>query len=328
MGYGYPALPDDPQRVWEEEQKKREREMMEALRNIEKQSLPSNPGSIDSPMPEDEYLEEYAGHVRDMPRVEEHQPSTLRKVLATIAGTLTGSPDLARTISWNKYDTAMGEWNRRKDALKDVADVGQRYRATDVAELGQRRTMEEGRRRREFEGAESEQDRQSRAGEADTQRRWASEEAGTERTFREGESRKERDFTSGEADERREFEREEGKLDRASREKLYGVGKLSATQQGHLESLAIQRVLDVNPDWERFFEKDDDGNIVGVVPDINKPVPLWFDSRQERSNDPEWNAFVAALEQARQEIAKTAGVAGGIPPLGLELGDVPPPGAR
>jgi hypothetical protein len=244
MGYGYPVLPPDPQAAWEEEQKKREREMMEALRIAENQSMPT-PDPLEEPVPKSEYLDEYAEHVRNMPRVEEHSPSTLRKVLAAIAGTVTGSPDLARTISWNKYDTEMGEWGARKKALGEVADIGEESRRTDVTELGQRRSMEEGRRGRDFQRSESTLDRESRRGEA---------EAG-------------RTFTGEEARKRREFESEEGKKDRAVRERQVSAQEKYYQRMGDRETqltpaqqldnlrLAAFTVAQNNPDFERFLDE-------------------------------------------------------------------------
>jgi hypothetical protein len=87
-----------------------------------------------------EYLDALAEHLEARPSREDYEPSTLRKILSVVGGTLAGgNPDVTRMLSgMDKYDEAMGDWGARGEGLGDVATLEEKH-------MGSRRDLEEAR---------------------------------------------------------------------------------------------------------------------------------------------------------------------------------------
>jgi hypothetical protein len=97
---------------------------------------------------------------------------------------------------------------------------------------------------------------------------------------------------------------------------------MSATQQTATDSLALQRVLDMNPEFEKYVQTDEEGNMLGMGIAVDNPDSSWWipgddeDIRQRPpEDDPDWQEFMMAYEQAKAEIERTAGLAD-VSPLG------------
>lgn len=241
-----------------------------------------------------DYLDRYAEHLSKRPKPSDYKPSTLRKVLATIAGTLTGSPELSRGISWGKYGEALSDWEAGGAGLEDVAKLesehagsrrtlGGRVLTADVKRMGDVEDYALGQarvgvdaanlevRKQELEEkirhAKTTEERDNAKLELDrvnTALRRAEHALDVEEF---GEEKRQFGITSG-LDERDVAAREsraatygrnvDSLAEARKGGKNYGT-QLTPAQERDADLLAAERAIQENPDWERFLDKD--GNI-------------------------------------------------------------------
>jgi hypothetical protein len=350
MGYGY--TPFDPgfsfEDPFEEERRRRELEEQEAsqlrmametepswdqpdvdvggrLPDIEEPKR-STEGSIDDTAAvagaaaegDFDYIKNFEEHLADRPAREDYEPSTLRKILGVIGGTLAGgNPNVTRKLAgYGKYDEAMGDWAQEGEGLADVADLreaqakerglgtGREYARETAREAHQRGTkgleLEGGR----LDLGEAELEEKKRAAEvseplAERETVVSESEADTaaKRAGHYGRS------VDALADYRA------GKVDKPE--------EISLTQQSEMERLALEDVLAMNPDWGRFLIDEGDTTPLARSGQSTKDIPFWPDPTIAAKDDPEYEEFMLALEAARRRRGGTAGLQD-IPPLPRE----------
>lgn len=257
MGWGntmfQPAATPDP---WEEEQKRREEMMAAALMGSEAAQMgpPENPGSVTTPpTPENQYLDQYAQHIQNMPRQEDYKAGKLRTILGIIGGTLTRNPDLTDAIVHGKYNNAMNEWNRQGQDLKNVAQFGVTQRGQDVTGRGQDIGVQEGERTREFQAGEGEANRASREEVARLGRESSESTASEDRASRERIASANRDVDRIRANAySRSVDNQNNMMSRTA--------DLTPQQRTAAWDLAVQRVMAGHPEWAGFADEK------GVLP--------------------------------------------------------------
>jgi hypothetical protein len=359
MGYGY--TPFDPgfsfEDPTEEERKRRELEAQEAsqlrmametepswdqpdvdvggrLPDVEEPKR-STEGSIDDTAAvagaaaegDVDYIKNFEQHLAKRPDREDYEPSTLRKILSVIGGTLAGgNPAVTRKLAgYGEYDEAMGDWAQEGRGLADVADLreaqareGGLAEGRRVSERGSKRTAETAAVGHELEGGRLD------LGEAELAEKKRA--AGVAEPLAERETV----VSESEADTAAKRAGHYGRSVDALAD--YRTGKpeeISLTQQDKLEELAIQDVINMNPEWKRFVQTDPSSGMAYDPYALEPGEPgeersflgidyLYPDKKSTlAADDPEYDEFMLALEAARRRRGGTAGLED-IPPLPRE----------
>ncbi len=323
----------------ESEEEKRRRMMEEAERSQLSQAMDTepkwgdpeeyeaerqetrNPGSIDEPEPQEDYLSDYAKHLGERPEEGDYEPGTLRKILSVLGGTAAGGdPRVTRQLAgYGGYDRDLAAWEAKGEGLGEVAGFERdRYR-TDTTRRGQNITRQGdvedfnlgGRNATTSEGNLSV--REGELSEKERAALIAEKDVGVGRTL-EG-----RRASTGEENARISADRAAsydenveslGKYRAGRLEQGAGSGgdpNLSPSQQGNLDLLALQDVISNHPEWEKFARFADEGE--GDVEGIEATQPGgFFGSDTDSSEDNDYQRFMLAYEMARQTRAGTAGL--------------------
>ncbi len=129
-GEDNPALYDPP----ESARPVSSADVVSAKSDIPNVEMPRNPNQ--------ELLNQLSNWVVRRPKQEDYKPSTGRKILGTLIGTLAGwgHPEVARDITSGfvnkKYNEAQGNWEEEGKALGTVAPILGRERASDIRQYG------------------------------------------------------------------------------------------------------------------------------------------------------------------------------------------------
>jgi hypothetical protein len=350
MGYGY--APFDPgfsfEDPTEEERKRRELEAQEAsqlrmametepswdqpdvdvggrLPDVEEPKR-STEGSIDDTAAvagaaaegDVDYIKNFEQHLAKRPDREDYEPSTLRKILSVIGGTLAGgNPAVTRKLAgYGKYDEAMGDWAQEGRGLADVADLreaqakeGGLAEGRRVSERGSKRTAETAARGHELEGGRLKLGIDELA-----EKRRA---AGVAEPLAERETEVSESEADTAAKRAGHYGRSVDALANYRAGKTDKPEEISLTQQSEMERLALEDVLAMNPDWGRFLIDEGDTTPLARSGQSTKDVPFWPDPTIAAKDDPEYEEFMLALEAARRRRGGTAGLED-IPPLPRE----------
>jgi hypothetical protein len=264
---------------------------------------------------DEDYIKKFEEHLADRPGWEDvdeetgekkYQPSTLRKVLSVIGGTLAGgNPAVTRKLAgYGKYDQAMSDWEAEQSGLGDVAEL----REAQAREKG----LASG---RELSA------RTALRGQDITSRGQDVTERGQDVTQRG------QDITEGRASRTHELDRQElNERIRAAKESERLTGErteaytantedlraarheLSPSQQAALEKLALDDVIQMNPDWVKFARLHESGDVLGRAAKV--PGEGWFSGPEQSIADPDYQEFMAALEVARKRRGAAAGLSG------------------
>jgi hypothetical protein len=267
-----------------------------------------------------DYIKRFEEHLATRPEREDYEPSTLRKILSVIGGTLAGGdPNVTRSLAgYGKYDEAMGDWEAEREGLGDVAELeetrygeGTKRRGQDVTARGQDVTArgQDIRAGTEAAGQVIERGNLGLRGDELAERKRAAgvAEPLEERKVKTGESRAE---TYGRS--------VDSLADFRGREPA--PQEVSPSQQAQLEKLALDDVIAMNPDWEKFARfHETTGDVLGragQVPGTDEGF-MWFDKPGPAADDPDYQEFMIALEAARRRRGGTAGLED-VPPLPQE----------
>jgi hypothetical protein len=349
-GFSMPSLDPD-----EEERKRREQEAAEASRlrmamnqdpnelptedvggrlpDIEEPERKSTEGSIDDTAAvagaaaegDVDYITRFEEHLAKRPDREDYKPSTLRKILGVIGGTLAGGdPNVTRMLAgYGKYDDAMSDWAQEGEGLGEVAKLREAQAKERGLGTGREYTRETAKEthQRGVAGLGLESGRLKLGIDELAEKRRV---AGVEEPLAERETEvKERGATTAEERADHYGRSVDAMADYRSRQP--GPGTVSGSQQAQLEQLALEDVINMNPAWEKFarFQQSGagEGNLLGRAGEVPVERDFWFDTAGPAADDPDYQEFMIALEAARRRRAATAGAAipplpGGVEPLG------------
>jgi len=214
-------------------------------------------------------LDEYADHIRGMPKQEDYAPSIWRKLLAGTSGVLTGyqsgnpllAYDAANRIARAPYRNAMEEWQGKEDALKSSAQLENTFNTqrrlygglnerttnnaarTGIAETNSRTQIfnaETARKRAEFAQKIAE------ATDANVKTRLMLDQSKFEQQTKVAEAKLRMEDRRVGA-----YERNVGSMigDRASDNERLGRDDVSDTQLAARRRDAVDRVANENPEW-------------------------------------------------------------------------------
>jgi hypothetical protein len=306
----------------------------------------STPGSItDSVDKGADYIDKYAEALGRRPDPEDYEPSTLRKILSVIGGTLAGgNPELTRQLAgYGKYDRDVASWQsdlsglgtveemRRKASEQDVKMYGHETtrRGQDVTARGQDITagtaaVGHGLEAGNLEARLNELEQRKAEAQSEEEQNAIQNEIDQAKVEIEG-----RKAATGERRAGAYEANVESLSDyrKARTEAGWGsdadVETLSPSQQTALETQALDDVVSMNPDWEKFARfHETTGDVLGRRGDVEGegPGPDFFYSDKPASDDPDYQEFMMALEAARRRRGATAGLEDvpGLPVMGGE----------
>jgi hypothetical protein len=274
-----------------------------------------------------DYITRFEEHLANRPEREDYEPGTLRKILSVIGGTLAGGdPNVTRQLSgYGGYDEEMANWEREGQGLADVAELeetrygeGTKRRGQDVTARGQDVTArgQDIRAGTEAAGQEISRGNLGLRGEelAEKQRAAGVSEPIEERKVEATESQ-----AATAAERAGHYGRSVDAL-AGYRSRPSSPQKINLTQQAQLEKLALDDVLAINPEWEKFARfHETTGDVLGragQVPGTDEGF-MWFDKPGPAVDDPDYQEFMLAFEAARRRRGGTAGLED-IPPLPQE----------
>ncbi len=338
----------------ESEEEKRRRKLEEAERSSISQAMDTepkwsdpetdplnaveegtNPGSVDT-KEEPDYLDDYAKHLGERPERGDYEPSTLRKILSVIGGTLSGTPGTSEKLAYGKFNRAEDDWRRKGAGLQEVAELGGKRYTTDTVRRGQNITSQANAEDYELGGrgaTTSEGNLTVREGELEEKKRAAGV---SEADVGVGRGLEGRRAATGEANAASTAARAASygenveSLDEFRKARIEaGFGSnsdpnMSPSQQGNLDSLALSEVIANNPQWEKFArinQKTDEVQGIEGMQSGEDQGFMWFDKDDtDSSEDPDYAEFMVAYEEARKRRAQTAGL-DDIPPYSTNMGD-------
>lgn len=330
--------------LYEEERKRKEQEQnlarlsgLEQVHTMMAAENERNPGSVVTPSPRTSeppsvtepgvptrdlsYLDQYAEHLRAMPRRSDYEPSTLRKILSVIGGTLAGgNPAVTEALAYGKHNKAMRDWQESGAGLGALATEEGKRRGQDVTMYGHRvkrvGDVEEHERGTESNRI-SDVNAQTRIAELEEQKRSAKSDEEAKRIDQEiNKVKNEIDAFEAQTGRQRAdtYGRNVDSLVETRDRVGSGYGtQLTPSQELDLDDLALNRVLDANPEWEAFVVRDNKGNVTGFDPANEN---WFFDATPEQLS--EYDKFMQAIELFRQ-----TNYPGSL--RGQRVPDIPPP---
>ena len=269
----------------------------------------------------DEYMRQYAEHLGNRPQQGDYDPSTLRKILSVIGGTLAGGdPNVTRSLAgYGGYDRDLQDWEARGEGLGEVAELeslGARSRNTLGGSAMAAGASELGSRRREGTATADRPHKVTTAEAAESQAATAASRAPGQIAAEAKRAESGRVAAESGASRARTYAADVGAgpegpqkgsrlWDRQQPPVESGAG-LSPADIFKAKQLAIRNILEDHPEWADFYNEET-GEVAGDTG--------WFGAGELPAE------FQLAIEEEMEKLYP-----GSIRQTRGGLGDVPPPG--